>query len=169
MATRKWKAPCNHCKGNFQYPCMICGWKLESRKKVSDMNNTELAALNGLRNRRQFMLDLDSSSTKAGNCATESQVIDKFLIEHRAWALSLLHRHENGEDVKSIADSEQMTQSFCQKLIRMTGDKLIRGSFALNLNPPTPTSKPPEPFDRKQKRTGPKIKWTEEDVEQAKK
>ena len=161
MATRKWKAPCNTCKGRFQHPCMFCGWKLETKKKVSEMNNSELAALNGLRNRRQFMMDLDASSTKAGNCATESQVIDKFLIEHRAWALGLLHRHENGEDSKIIAESEGLTQSFCEKLIRMTGDKLIRGSFALYVNPPVPT-KPPVPL-KKQKRV--KIKWTEEEVE----
>ena len=168
MPTRKWKAPCNHCKGGFQHPCMFCGWKIAPRKKVSEMNNTELAELNGLRNRRQFMMDLDASTTKSGNHTTEDQRADKFLMEHRAWALELLHRHESGETIKDIADSELMTQSFCQKLIRMTGDKLIRGQFKIGLNPPTPANIIKEnPFDRRQKRSVPKIKWEEEEVELA--
>lgn len=153
----KWKAPCNLCKGLSKLRCMFCGWKEAPRKKVSEMNNRELADLNGLRNRRQFMMDLDASSTRAGNCSTNLAQMDEFLKEHRQWCIGILHRVEKGHNIKDIADDEQMTSAFIRKVVRMTGDKLIRGHFEIGMRPDVKPNILPEfpPTQRK------KIKWEE--------
>lgn len=159
MPKAKWKAPCNLCKGLFKQRCMFCGWQIAPKKKVSEMKNGELAELNGKRNRREFMMALDSSSTRAGNCSTHHDETDKFLMEHRAWALEMLHRHEAGESIKNIADDQEMTTAFMKKVIRMTGDKLIRGQFSIGFNPSmTPNIIPDQPMPTNRK----PVTWSEE-------
>lgn len=159
MPKAKWKAPCNICKGLFKLRCMFCGWKIAPKKKVSEMKNHELAALNGVRNRRQFMMDLDASSTRAGNCSTHHDDTDMFLTEHRVWALEMLHRHEAGESVKNLADDQDMTEAFMKRVIRMTGDKLIRGQFKIGFNPSmTPNIIPDQPMPTTRK----PVTWSEE-------
>lgn len=163
MSTR-WPKPCKICKGLSERKCLFCGWKKPKAqaKKVSQMTNAELAVLSGIRERKQFMFDMDSSSTRAGNCSTQLPEMDQFLKEHREWCLKIYSRVNNGVGIKTICEEEQLTSAFVKSVVRMTGDKLIRGEFELEVRTPVVTNVLPEympgfpPTKRKP------IEWEEE-------
>lgn len=145
MPQKRWHRPCKFCKGQYETTCMICGWKKE-RKKIKDMNNSELAELNGRRNRAQFLHDLDRGSTRAANASLGADLIDWSVQEHREWALEVYERVENGEDPKEIAKASQMTVKLITNMHKLVLGKMVRGDFAIETKPQFhPVPMPPEP------------------------
>lgn len=156
----KWSKPCKICKGLSEHKCLFCGWKAEQpkQKKVGQMTNAEFAVISGIRERKQFLYDLDSSSTRAGNCSTQLPSMDVFLKEHREWCLKVTERVNNGVGIKTICEEENLTSAFVKSVVRMTTDKLIRGEFEPEVRSPVQTNILPEfaPMRRKP------IVWEEE-------
>jgi hypothetical protein len=146
MPQKRWPKPCKFCKGELTRSCMICGWK-KQKKRIRDMSNSELAELQGKRNRVQFAHELDRGSTRAGNCNTQNWSANHIIERHREWALEIFDRVESGEDIKAIAKDTDMTVAIINNIHKLMVGKEVRGDFRLQVNSYTPTNPlPPEPM-----------------------
>lgn len=168
--SKKASKPCNICKGKSRIKCMICGWKGE-KKRLNDLPLPEQAVIRGIRNRREFLHQLDSSSTRAGNCSVNdsddpelveiANKIDGHIANHREWALAITARHESGKSIKSIADAEQLTVGQVKQIIHYTRDKLSAGIMEIRpRNPVKVNILPPEPLFYPGEKKEP-IRWEE--------
>lgn len=120
----RWAKPCNICGGKTKVACMFCGWKRKDDRATSAMDQ---AAIRGKRARTDFLFNLDRMSTKAHNASSGDDSIDLEIIKHRDWAEKIYSRHvDDGESIKSIAESEELNPGLVQRIINLMKGKLVR-------------------------------------------
>jgi hypothetical protein len=137
MAIKRWRKPCQFCKGKYtEFRCMICGWRA-GKIPISQLPLGEQAKIRGIRNRKQFLHELDGGITRCANHSTEVIAVDQIVETHREDVLLMLEEYENGVSLKSLAEKRNLTVSLVSKLLQLTRDKINRGIMQVEVKPRT--------------------------------